>query len=150
LDVDACRSITDGCQGFRVIFVSLPVSSPTLLVNVIIVLEMFMPIIRMKSEILGIKKWTFFTIQLLFVVVMKALSRVVLATVNMCLLFGFSVESRNDTKLVVSHLLFADDTLIFCEANCEHLRNFQCLFFLPRSSIKVKDKFIKIKDNSSW
>lgn len=125
------------CQGSRVIFVSLPVSSPTLLVNVIIVLEMFMPIIGMKSEILGIKKWTFFTIQLLFVV-MKALSRVMSATVNMCLLFGFSVESRIDTKLVVSHLLFADDTSIFCEANCEHLRNLRCLFFYFEAVSRLK------------
>jgi hypothetical protein len=102
LDVDACRSITDGCQVSRVIFVSLPVSYPTLLVNVIIVLEMFMPIIGMKLKILGIKKWIFFTIQLLFVVIMKALSRMISTMLNKGLLSGFSVESRNDAELFVS------------------------------------------------
>jgi hypothetical protein len=33
----------------------------------------------------------------------------------------FLAGSRNNDELLPSHLLFADDTLIFCEANCEHL-----------------------------
>jgi hypothetical protein len=47
---------------------------------------------------------------LLFVVVMEALSRMMSATVDMRLLSGFSVGSRNNEELIVSHLLFADDT----------------------------------------
>lgn len=46
------------------------------------------------------------------------------------LLAGFLVGLRNNAEMVVSHLLFADDTLILCEANCEHLCNLQCLFFM--------------------
>jgi hypothetical protein len=56
---------------------------------------------------------------LLFVVVMKALSRMMAATVDMGLVDGFSVGSRNNVGMVVLHLLFVDDTLIFCEANGE-------------------------------
>jgi hypothetical protein len=54
---------------------------------------------------------------------MEALSRMISATMDRGLLSGFSVELRINAELVVSHLLYADDTLIFCEANYEHLRN---------------------------
>ena len=50
---------------------------------------------------------------LLFVVVMEALSRMLTATMDHGLLIGFSVGFQNLEVLAVSHLLFADDTLIF-------------------------------------
>jgi hypothetical protein len=31
-------------------------------------------------------------------------------------------------------LFFADDTLIFCEANGEHLCNLRCLFYVSKRS----------------
>jgi hypothetical protein len=76
---------------------------------------------------------------LLFVVVMEALSRMMTATVDRGLLFGFSVGSRNNEELLVSHLLFADDTLIFCEANSEQLRHLRCIFlcFEAVSGLKI-------------
>jgi hypothetical protein len=58
---------------------------------------------------------------LLFVVVMEALSRMLNATMNQRLLIGFSVGSRDIEELVVNHQLFADDTLIFCGAQAEHV-----------------------------
>jgi hypothetical protein len=43
-------------------------------------------------------------------------------------LIGFSVGSKDNEDLVVNHLLFAYDTLIFCGAQSEHLRNLRCMF----------------------
>jgi hypothetical protein len=31
------------------------------------------------------------------------------------------VGLRNNEEIIVSHLMFVDDTLIFCEANCKQL-----------------------------
>jgi len=48
---------------------------------------------------------------------MEALSKMISTTVDRGFLLGFSMQSRNSGVLHVSHFLFADDTLIFCEAN---------------------------------
>lgn len=44
---------------------------------------------------------------------MESLSRMLTATLDRGLLSSFSVGSRNNEELLVSHLLFVDDTLIF-------------------------------------
>jgi hypothetical protein len=54
------------------------------------------------------------------------------ATVDIGLLSGFLVGSRNIDELLVSHLLFADDTLIFCEADHDHLCHMQCPFLCSK------------------
>jgi hypothetical protein len=56
---------------------------------------------------------------LLFVVVMEALSRMLIAAMDQGYLTRFSVGSKDFDTLVVNHLLFADDTLIFCGAQAE-------------------------------
>jgi hypothetical protein len=63
-----------------------------------------------------------------FVVVMEALSRILFATMDRRLLSGFPMGSKNNNLLLLPHLLFADDTLILCEANPDHLRNLWCTF----------------------
>lgn len=50
---------------------------------------------------------------LLFVVVVGALSRIMTPTKDRGLLFGFWVGLRNNEEMLVSNLLFADDTLSF-------------------------------------
>jgi hypothetical protein len=67
------------------------------------------------------------------------------ATVNPSLYFldGFTVGSRNVARMVVSHLLFVDATLIFCEANGEHLRILRCLFLCSEAVSGLKINLLK-------
>jgi hypothetical protein len=65
---------------------------------------------------------------LLFVVVMEALSWMLITAMDQGHLIGFSVGPRDSDALVVNHLLFADDTLIFCGAQEEQIRHLQCIF----------------------
>ena len=58
---------------------------------------------------------------LLFDIVMEVLSRMLDATAMWGQLSGFSVGNSPGTLLPVSHLLFADDRLIFCDADSHHL-----------------------------
>ena len=58
---------------------------------------------------------------LLFVLVMEALGRMLDKAVHEGHMLGFSVGNLGGRSLAVSHLLFADDTLIFCEANLEQI-----------------------------
>jgi hypothetical protein len=76
---------------------------------------------------------------LLFVVVMEALSKMLSVSVNRGLFLGFSTGSRNSEAVHISHLLFADDTLVFCGANPDHLRYLRVCFlaFEGVSGLKV-------------
>ena len=52
---------------------------------------------------------------LLFVIVMEALSKMMEKAVGEGLLVGFLVGRKGRNNILISHSLFADDTLIFCE-----------------------------------
>ena len=58
---------------------------------------------------------------LLFVLVMEAIGRMLDKAVHEGRLSGFSVGDSAGRSLVVSHLLFTDDTLIFCGANIDQM-----------------------------
>ena len=58
---------------------------------------------------------------LLFVLVMEALSRMLDKAVLEGRLSGFGVGSLEGRSMEVSHLLFADDTLIFCKADLDQI-----------------------------
>jgi hypothetical protein len=75
----------------------------------------------------------------LFVMVTKAFSRMINASINRGLITGFSVGASESDWVSVSHLLFADDTLVFCGADLNQVRNIGALLvcFEAVSGLKV-------------
>lgn len=61
---------------------------------------------------------------LLFVMVSKVLNKMI-RRVKGRFIRGFEVGSRG---VSIFHLQFVDDTMIFCEANVEHLGYLRCIF----------------------
>ena len=62
---------------------------------------------------------------LLFDIVMKALSRKLEVAASARQFLGFSVGSTASPSVMVSHLLCADDTLIFCDAESYQITRFE-------------------------
>jgi hypothetical protein len=75
---------------------------------------------------------------LLFVFVMEALSQMISAAVQGGLLEGFKVGNTS-----FSHLLFADDTLIFCKALPSQLRYLRGVFLLFEAASGLKVNLAK-------
>jgi hypothetical protein len=75
---------------------------------------------------------------LLFVFVMEALSHMLSAGINDGLLDGFKVGN-----VTVSHLLFADDTLIFCKASPDQLTYLRGIFLLFEAASGLKVNLAK-------
>jgi hypothetical protein len=75
----------------------------------------------------------------LFVLVMEAFSRMITSIYSRGLILGFSVGSRGHNRVEVSHLLFADDTLVFCGADDSQIRYMGALLvcFEAVSGLKV-------------
>ena len=68
---------------------------------------------------------------LLFAIVMEALNRLLDGAVLAGHISGFTVGTRSNIPLMVTHLFFADDTLIFCDASAsqvEYLREILASF----------------------
>jgi hypothetical protein len=76
---------------------------------------------------------------LLFVIVMESLSCLLDRAVREGLFVGFSAGTVAANPLMVSHLLFADDTLIFCGADSEQILNLRFVFtwFEAVSGLKI-------------
>jgi hypothetical protein len=71
--------------------------------------------------------------------VIEALGMLISVVVSEGLFFGFSVGTRVD----ISHLLFACDTLIFCDADPNQLCNLWGLFLLFEAVLGLKKNLVK-------
>ena len=58
---------------------------------------------------------------LLFLLVMEILSQLLRRTEEVGLIRGFKAGSATVSGLSISHLLFADDTIVFCDADRDQL-----------------------------
>ena len=65
---------------------------------------------------------------LLFVIIMEALSRLLDRAVREGLCSSFTVGTSDENSLMVSHLHFGDNTLIFCDADSEQISNLRYVF----------------------
>uniref|UniRef100_A0A2N9FRM3 Reverse transcriptase domain-containing protein n=1 Tax=Fagus sylvatica TaxID=28930 RepID=A0A2N9FRM3_FAGSY len=80
-----------------------------------------------------------------------ALSRLIDKAIGAGLLSGFSMGEVANVPLEISHLLFADDTLIFCEVNPDHLFHLRSIlvWFEASSGLRVnlgKSELVQVGD----
>ena len=78
---------------------------------------------------------------LLFLLVMEVLSKMLEAASSVGLIFGFEVGRSGSglSSIKVSNLLFADDTIVFCDNDCEQIVNLRCIliWFQAVSGLRV-------------
>ena len=76
---------------------------------------------------------------LLFLIMMEVFSRMLRRVEGAGLIRGFNLEGRRDGGERVSHLLFADDTILFCDADVEQVLHIRLLLlsFQPVIGLKV-------------
>ena len=67
---------------------------------------------------------------LLFILVMETLSRLVIKAGEEGFLNGFHISNPLSEGLVISHLLFADDTLVFCKPDESNVGYLRCILLL--------------------
>ncbi|XP_041001677.1 uncharacterized protein LOC121247381 [Juglans microcarpa x Juglans regia] len=83
---------------------------------------------------------------LLFLFVMEALSKMIQGLVDGGLLHGFSVGNDN---LNISHLLFADDTLIFCGAHLGQVQALRALLLCVAVVSGFEHQPCKVRNSAS-
>ena len=88
---------------------------------------------------------------LLFLLIMEVLSRILKKTEDGGLIQGFHVGHINSTGIRISHLLFADDTILFYDASREQLLSIRLALtcFQAFTSLKVnvgKSEIVPIRE----
>ena len=64
---------------------------------------------------------------MLFLIMMEVFSRMLRRVEGAGLIRGFKVEGRRGGGECVTHLLFADNTILFCDADVEQILHIQLL-----------------------
>ena len=88
---------------------------------------------------------------LLFLVMMEVFSRMVKRMEGVGLLSGFKADGRRGRGECVSHLLFADDTILFCDVEVEQVLHVRLLLlcFQVVTGLKVnvaKSELVPIEE----
>ena len=65
----------------------------------------------------------------LFVMGMEVLSILIRRAVEGGVISGCKIQHGRERAVHIAHLLFADDTIVFCEAKKEHLTNLSWILF---------------------
>lgn len=81
---------------------------------------------------------------LLFVMVMEAFSKMMSIVVSGGLFSSIFVGTRNDGEINISHLLFANDTLILCWVYQDHLYHLRCMFLCFEAASDLKINWAKL------
>jgi hypothetical protein len=73
----------------------------------------------------------------LFVIFMEAFSRMIAVAINSGFISSFLVGASLFERVNISHLLFVDDTLVFCRVNLDQIRSIKkpYLFVLKLSLV---------------
>ena len=76
---------------------------------------------------------------MLFVIVMEALSRMIDKAIGAGMISGFVVSRNVNDALFIFHLFFVDNTLIFCEADSNHIAHLRSIliWFEATSGLRV-------------
>ena len=75
---------------------------------------------------------------MLFLILMKVFSRMLRRVERAELIRGFKVEGRRDGGESISHLLFANNTILFCDANVEQILHIRLLLLSFQAVIGLK------------
>ena len=75
---------------------------------------------------------------LLFILVMETLSRLIIKATEVGFLKGIHINGSRSDDVLVSHLLFADDTLIFCKPEASQLGYLRCILVLFEVMSRLK------------
>ena len=87
---------------------------------------------------------------LLFVLVMEALGRMLNKAVHDGHMSRFGVGREEGRSLVVSHFLFADDTLIFCGADLDQVLFLRMILIWFEAVSGLKINLNKLRVGSCW
>ena len=80
---------------------------------------------------------------MLFLVMMEVLSKMLKRIEGAGLISGFKADGSWDEGECVSHLLFADDTILFCDANVEQILHVRMLLLCFQAVTGLKVNVLK-------
>lgn len=82
---------------------------------------------------------------LLFLFVMKALNKMIKIIIECGFLHSFSVENDDYGSNDISHMLFSNDAIVFCDINLGHIQSLRALFLCFKAILEMRVNLSKFK-----